>query len=54
LALFRKDEFSASDARAIMIDEFHVASHSDHRIRCNIIWYYLCALDLFAEKAGDA
>ena len=52
--VFREDELGASNARGEMIDEFHLTSHSDHRIGCEAVRCDIGARDLFAKKAGDS
>ena len=53
LNLIRSNELSSSNTRVCVIDEFHVATESDERIRRDIIWRDIRALDLLAKKASS-
>ena len=53
LSLFRKNELSSSCTRICVIDEFHVTTEPDDRIRRDIIWRDIRAIDLLAKKASS-
>ena len=53
LNLIRSNELSSSNTRVCVIDEFHVTTESDERIRRDIIWRDIRALDLLAKKASS-
>ena len=53
LSPFRKNELSSSNTRICVVDEFHVTTEPDDRIRRDIIRRDIRALDLLAKKASS-
>ena len=53
LSLIRNNELASSNTRICVIDEFHVTTKSDDRIRRDIIWRDIRAIDLLAKKASS-
>ncbi|MEH2530843.1 hypothetical protein V1277_002781 [Bradyrhizobium sp. AZCC 1588] len=44
---------SSSNTRICVIDEFHVTTESDDRIRRDIVWRDIRAIDLLAKKTNS-